>query len=112
MISYYYLIFLFFYKNCSHTELVANGVCNDESNNTDCHFDGGDCTANISTTTQATTSGTGGSTTGTMAIPVVEFSKEGFKIRKIFWLKSNCSQMKLPNFENWSSGELSKSAQI
>ena len=39
-----------FYKDCSHTELVANGVCNDESNNTDCHFDGGDCI-----TTQATT---------------------------------------------------------
>ena len=49
------MIFLFFYKDCSHTELVANGVCNDESNNADCHFDGGDCTT--STTTQATTSG-------------------------------------------------------
>ena len=41
-----------------------------------------------------------------MAIPVVEFSRNGYKIR--FWLKINCSQMKLLNFENWSSGELSK----
>ena len=43
-----------------------------------------------------------------MAIPVVEFSREGSKIRKVFWLKINCSQMKLLNFENWSIGELSK----
>ena len=48
-----------FLKDCSQTELVANGVCNDESNNGDCHFDGGDCT-----TTQATTSGTGGCNSG------------------------------------------------
>jgi hypothetical protein len=27
---------------------------------------------------------------------------------KGFWLKINCSQMKLLNFENWSSGELLK----
>ena len=43
------------YKDCSHTGLVANGVCNDESNNTDCNFDGCDCFT--STTTQATTPG-------------------------------------------------------
>ena len=44
-----------------------------------------------------------------MAIMVVEFSREGYKIRKVFRLKSTaCSQMKLLNFENWSSGELSK----
>ena len=43
------------FKDCSHTELVANGVCNDESNNAECNFDGGDCSN--STTTQATTSG-------------------------------------------------------
>ena len=55
MISYYQLIFSFLYKDCSHTELVANGVCNDESNNAECNFDGGDCSN--STTTQATTSG-------------------------------------------------------
>ena len=66
MISYNYLIFLI--KDCSHTELVANGVCNDESNNADCHFDGGDCTTDTSTTTQATTLGTGGSTTSTVVI--------------------------------------------
>ena len=28
--------------------------------------------------------------------------------QKGFWLKINCSQMKVLNFENWSSGELSK----
>ena len=38
-----------------------------------------------------------------MAIPVVEFSREGYQI---VWLNMNCSQMKLPNLENWSSGEL------
>ena len=47
-----------------------------------------------------------------MAIPVVEFSREGYKIRKVFVLKINCSQMKLLNLENWSSGELSKNAKI
>ena len=78
------LIDIFLYKDCSYTELVANGVCNDESNNTDCHFDGGDCTANISTTTQATTSGTGGSTTGTMAILVF---KGGIQNKKDFLAK-------------------------
>ena len=40
-----------FLIDCSQTELVANGVCNNELNNGDCHFDGGDCTKNISTTT-------------------------------------------------------------
>ena len=44
-----------FLKDCSQTKLVANGVCNDESNNGDCNFDGGDCT---------TTSGTGGCNSG------------------------------------------------
>ena len=43
-----------------------------------------------------------------MAIPTVEFSREGHKIRKVFGLQINCIQMKLPNFENWSHGELSK----
>ena len=38
-----------------------------------------------------------------MAIPVVEFSSEVYKIRKFFWLKINCSQMKLPNLEKWNS---------
>ena len=47
-----------------------------------------------------------------MAILVVEFSRERYKIRKFFWLKINCSQMKLPNLENWSIGKLTKSAKI
>ena len=34
--------------------------------------------------------------------------KGGIQNYKGFWLKINCSQMKLLNFENWSSGELSK----
>ena len=46
-----------------------------------------------------------------MAIPVVEISREGYKMRG-FWLKINiCTQRKslnFENFENWSSGELSK----
>ena len=29
-----------------------------------------------------------------------------------FLAKINCIQMKLPNFENWSNGELSKSTKI
>ena len=64
MISYNHLIFLL--KDCSQTELVANGVCNDESNNTDCHFDGGDCNTNIHTTTQSTTLSAGTTTNPTM----------------------------------------------
>ena len=47
-----------------------------------------------------------------MAIPVVEFLREGYKIKKDFWLKINCSQVKLLNFANWCNGELSKSAKI
>jgi hypothetical protein len=35
-------------------------------------------------------------------------SGEEYKIRKVLWLKIKCSQMKLLNFENQSSGELSK----
>ena len=45
-----------------------------------------------------------------MAIPVVEFPREGCKIRKVFGYKLECSQMKLPNFDNWSNGKLSKIA--
>ena len=64
MISYNHLIFLL--KDCSHTELVANGVCNHESNNAECNSDGGDCTTNTTTTTQATT--TGGCNTGWISV--------------------------------------------
>ena len=38
-----------------------------------------------------------------MAIPVVEFLREGYK--KGFWLKINCFQMKSLNFANWLNGE-------
>ena len=34
--------------------------------------------------------------------------KGGIQNYKCFWLKINCIQLKLPNFENWSNGELSK----
>ena len=34
--------------------------------------------------------------------------KGGIQNLKGFWLKINCSQMKLLYFENWNSGELSK----
>ena len=33
--------------------------------------------------------------------------KGGIQNQKDFWLKINCSQMKLLNFEKWSSDELS-----
>ena len=32
----------------------------------------------------------------------------GIQHQKDFWLNINCSPMKLLNFENWSSGEMSK----
>ena len=38
--------------------------------------------------------------------------KGGIQNQKGFGLKINCIQMKLPNFENWSNGELSKSTKI
>ena len=47
-----------YHKDCPNTELVGNGVCNDESNNADCNFDGGDCTTTTSTTTMSTLSTT------------------------------------------------------
>ena len=43
-----------------------------------------------------------------MAIPVVEFSRNVYKIRKVFWLKINCSQMKWPNFDNWKIASFQK----
>jgi hypothetical protein len=42
-----------------------------------------------------------------MAIPVVKFSREGYKIKKIL-LKNQHTQRKLLNFENWCSDEVSK----
>ena len=47
-----------------------------------------------------------------MAIPAVGFSREGYKIIKVFWLKINCSQIKSLNFVNWSYGEVAKSAEV
>ena len=38
--------------------------------------------------------------------------KKGIQNWKGFFLKINCSQMKLPNLEDWSSSKLSKSAKI
>ena len=38
--------------------------------------------------------------------------KAGIQNQKGFWQKINCIHMKLPNFENWSNGELSKSTKI
>ena len=42
-----------------------------------------------------------------LVIWIVEFSKKGYKIRR-FLAKNQHIQRKLSNFENWSSGELSK----
>ena len=41
-----------------------------------------------------------------MVIRVVKFSREGYKIRKMFALKNEHIQRKLLNFENWCSSEL------
>ena len=30
-------------SDCSNPGLVGNGYCNDETNNADCNYDGGDC---------------------------------------------------------------------
>ena len=43
-----------------------------------------------------------------MAIQVMELEVRGYKIRKVFCLKINCSQMKLPSFDNQINGKLSK----
>ena len=42
----FYSILLFishFSSDCQYTTLIKNGFCNDESNNEDCDYDGGDC---------------------------------------------------------------------
>ena len=44
---------------------------------------------------------------GSMAIPVVEFLREGFTIRR-FLAKNQHTQIKLLNFKYWRSSELSK----
>ena len=32
-----------FSKDCPYGALLGDGLCNDESNNAECNFDGGDC---------------------------------------------------------------------
>ena len=48
----------------------------------------------------------------TMAVPLVEFSREGYKIRKVFGPKKNSSQMKSLNFLNCCNEEVLKSDEI
>ena len=55
------------------------------------------------TLTQKLTISNSASLTQLMAVPVVEFSTEGYKIRKVFGLKINFGQMKSLNFEIWSN---------
>ena len=38
-----YNIFFFQFSVCDNPEFVSNGFCNDETNNADCNYDGGDC---------------------------------------------------------------------
>ena len=38
-----YLSTLIQFLGCDYGELVGNGHCNDETNNADCIYDGGDC---------------------------------------------------------------------
>ena len=35
--------FFFIPKDCTNGRLIANGICNDETNNAECEFDGGEC---------------------------------------------------------------------
>ena len=36
-------VFLILVQGCDNVELVGNGLCNDETNNAGCYYDGGDC---------------------------------------------------------------------
>ena len=46
------LLFSFLVPGCDYVALVGNGFCNDENNNPDCNYDGGDCCAtNVNTNT-------------------------------------------------------------
>ena len=38
-----YVSFSFLVPGCANVALVGNGFCNDETNNPDCNYDGGDC---------------------------------------------------------------------
>jgi hypothetical protein len=39
----------FCYSGCDNATLVSNAFCNDETNNADCNYDGGDCCVNVNT---------------------------------------------------------------
>ena len=38
-----HLLFSFSFSDCDNAALIGNGFCNDETNNPDCNYDGGDC---------------------------------------------------------------------
>ena len=40
------------FLDCDYVELVGNGHCNDEANNIDCLYDGGDCCGGCANTDQ------------------------------------------------------------
>ena len=46
-----------------------------------------------------------------MALPVMEFQDQGYKIRKVLH-KNQHTQRKLLNFENWTNGEPQELAKI
>ena len=41
--------YFFLVPGCDSVALVGNGFCNDETNNADCNYDGGDCCVNVNT---------------------------------------------------------------
>ena len=41
--TYLCLLFSFSVPGCTNVAMVGNGFCNDETNNVDCNYDGGDC---------------------------------------------------------------------
>ena len=45
------IIIFFLVPGCPKVALVGNGFCNDETNNADCNYDGGDCCFGNSNTT-------------------------------------------------------------
>ena len=50
MVTLCILVFSFSVLGCDNVALVGNGFCNDETNNADCNYDGGDCcVVNINT---------------------------------------------------------------
>ena len=43
------VIYLTYITDCSQSFMIADGFCNDETNNENCGFDGGDCCVNVNT---------------------------------------------------------------